>query len=164
MNLLQVVDELYDGPAWHGPSLRESLRGVTAAEAAWRPSPVRHNIWELVVHAAYWKHVVRGRITGRKEPFAFAGHDWFARPRGARTWRDDLRLLAEEHRKLRAVVAAMTPEDRRRRLPRRKDTAGANVFGVAAHDAYHAGQIGLLRKLARENAKTRRKSSNRRTR
>ena len=147
MKLAQIVDELYRGPAWHGPSLRESIRGVTAAQAAWRPSPRRHNIWEIVVHAAYWKHVVRRRLTGRKEAFAFAGHDWFVRPGGPRTWRDDLRLLADEHRKLRASVAAMTPEERRRVLPRRRDTAGANAFGVAVHDAYHAGQIGLLRKL-----------------
>ena len=147
MNLLQIVDELYGGPAWHGPSLSESLRGVTTADAAWRPAPRRHNIWEIVVHAAYWKHVVRRRLTGRNDPFPFAGHDWFVRPRGRRTWRDDLRLLADEHRKLRKVVGAMTPEERRRRLPRRSDTAGANAFGVATHDAYHAGQIALLRKL-----------------
>jgi hypothetical protein len=147
MSLLETVDALYAGPAWHGPSLLESLRGVTAVEAAWRPAPSRHNIWEIAVHAAYWKHVVRARLTGTREKFAFAGHDWFARPAGPRSWRDDLRLLREEHRKLRAVVGRMTPEDRRRRLPRRSDTAGVNAYGVAIHDVYHAGQITLLRRL-----------------
>lgn len=149
MNLIKIVDELFNGAAWHGPALRESLRGVTADDAAWRPAPGRHNIWEIAVHAAYWKHVVRGRLTGRKERFPLAGHDWFARPRGARTWRDDRRLLTEEHRKLREVVEAMTPETARRRVPRRTDTAADNALGVAVHDAYHAGQIALLRKLRR---------------
>ena len=32
--LIELLDEVYRGPAWHGPSVREALRGVTAAQAA----------------------------------------------------------------------------------------------------------------------------------
>ena len=60
--LIAMVDEGFEGKAWHGPTLRGSLRGVTARQAAWRPAPRRHNIWELTVHAAYWKHTVRRRL------------------------------------------------------------------------------------------------------
>ena len=42
--LLRAIDEGFDRVAWHGPNLRGSLRGVTAAQAAWRPAPDRHNI------------------------------------------------------------------------------------------------------------------------
>jgi len=52
--LLRALDTAYDHSSWHGPILRGSLRGVSAEEAAWRPAPGRHNIWELAVHAAYW--------------------------------------------------------------------------------------------------------------
>lgn len=54
--LLRLLDESYEKSAWQGPNLKGSLRGVHAAQAAWRPAPGRHNVWELVVHAAYWKY------------------------------------------------------------------------------------------------------------
>src|SRR5258705_4125883 len=42
--LLHVIDEGYDHAAWHGPTLRGSIRGVSAAEAAKRPVPGRHSM------------------------------------------------------------------------------------------------------------------------
>ena len=57
-HLLGLLDEAYKRAAWHGPNLRGSIRGLTAREAAWRPSAERNSIWEIVVHAAYWKYVV----------------------------------------------------------------------------------------------------------
>src|SRR5205807_1876418 len=62
--LLDAIDLAFDHRAWHGPNLRGSIRGVTSREAAWRPGSGRHNIWELVVHAAYWKYAARRRLRG----------------------------------------------------------------------------------------------------
>ena len=65
--ILTLLDEAYEERTWHGPNLRQSLRGVSARQAARRPAPGRHNIWELAVHAAYWKYAVRRRLTGEKQ-------------------------------------------------------------------------------------------------
>jgi hypothetical protein len=62
--VLALLDEGYEKRTWHGPNLRQSLRGVTAKQAAWRPERGRHNIWEVALHAAYWKYSVRRRIEG----------------------------------------------------------------------------------------------------
>ena len=51
--LLDSLDEAFDRKSWHGPNLRGAIRGVTAAQAVWRPAGDRHNIWELTLHAAY---------------------------------------------------------------------------------------------------------------
>lgn len=137
------LDEAFAGPAWHGPSLLGALRGVSADLAAWRPAAGRHNIREIVLHCAYWKHTVRGRLTGLRERFARPGRNWIEA--SAESWRHDLDLLKDEHRRLVAVA---------RRLPHRSASRGAaaqNIRGVAAHDIYHAGQIQLLRKLARSS-------------
>src|SRR3712207_2441682 len=61
--LLAVVDRAYDRRSWHGTNLRGSIRGLSAADAAWRPARGRHNVWEIVVHAAYWKYAVTRRLT-----------------------------------------------------------------------------------------------------
>jgi len=51
--LLKSIDQAYDHRSWHGTNLRGSIRGLSLKQAAWRPAQGRHNIWELVVHAAY---------------------------------------------------------------------------------------------------------------
>lgn len=141
--LLQLLDEGYGRQAWHGPNLRQSIRGVTARQAAWRPGRGRHNIWEEVVHAAYWKYAVRRRLLGEKRgSFVLKGSNWFARPqeRSEKAWRGDRALLEKEHETLRRAVAQTADTPRGRKLLR-------HVYGIAMHDVYHAGQIRLLRRL-----------------
>ncbi|MFQ5817286.1 MAG: DinB family protein [Terriglobia bacterium] len=154
---LRLIDEAYDQAAWHGPNLRGSLRGVTAGAAAWRPGPGRpairtgrHNIWEIVVHAAYWKYVVRRRIRGEKRgSFALRGSNWFRRPLALteKAWRQDVALLEQEHVRLRAAVAALSQAELNRRAAKGKTSIATLVHGIAFHDVYHAGQIRLLRRL-----------------
>lgn len=140
--LLALMDEAYEKKAWHGPNLRGTLRGVTAEEAAWRPGEGRHNIWELTVHAAYWKYAVRRRLTGEKRgSFARKGSNWILRPEagaGEAEWRKDLELLGKEHKFLREVVAAMK---------KFTEKQFHMLRGIAAHDLYHAGQIQILKRL-----------------
>ena len=148
--LLDLVDEAFDRQSWHGTNLRGSIRGVTAAQAAWRPGRGRHSIREITIHAAYWKYAVRRRLTGAaRGSFALEGSNWFAAST-SRTWQDDVRLLVDEHRRLREVIAAYPRRALDTRVGRGKLTAAYLIRGVAAHDLYHAGQIQLLKRLQRQ--------------
>lgn len=150
--LLAMIDEAYDGNSWHGPNLRGSIRGVTPKDADRRPGRGRHNIREIVVHAAYWKYAVRRKLTGEKRgSFALKGSNFFPRPGppGGPTWEDDIRLLASEHSLLRAVIVRTKPSALRRKIAGSRRTAGMLIRGIAAHDLYHAGQIQLLKRLLR---------------
>jgi hypothetical protein len=145
-DLLALIDEAFDHQAWHGPTLRAALRGVTEGQAAWRPASGRHNIWEVAVHAAYWKHVVRSRLRGGvREPFGEPGRNWFRRPAPGRRWADDLRRLVETHARLRETIASQGPADLRRAIG--GHPMAYTIRGIAAHDLYHAGQIQLLKRL-----------------
>ena len=150
--LLAVIDSAYDRRSWHGTNLRGSIRGVTARQAAWRPAPARHNIWELVVHAAYWKYAALRRLTGaRRGSFPLKGSNWFARAGAAdeRAWREDVALLDRMHRDLRGEVAALSAADLGRTPRGGTVSRRALLSGTAAHDLYHAGQIQLLKRLQR---------------
>ena len=151
--LLSLIDQAYDRKSWHGTNLRGSIRGLSPSQAASRPAKKRHNIWELVVHAAYWKYVVRRRLLGEpRGSFALKGSNWFERPEGradVAAWRADIRLLDEEHRRLREAIAGMSLEALPRTEPGGTMPLVALVTGVAAHDLYHAGQIQLLKRLAK---------------
>ena len=139
--LLDLLDEAFDKKSWHGPNLRASIRGVSAKQAAWRPAPSGHNIWELTLHAAYWKYVVRRRLTSEKRgSFVLPGTNFFERPieTTEAAWKKDIEILVAEHRKLRTVVSEMAQPSRGQ---------AHMIRGAAAHDLYHAGQIRLLRRL-----------------
>jgi len=144
--ILGLFEEAFRQKTWHGPNLWQSLRGVTAKQAAWRPAPTRHNIWELALHAAYWKYAVRRRLEGGKHgSFVLAGSNFFARPQAEKlteaAWKADKEILRAEHAALgaamkKALKKSLTPE------------TWKMLWGVAFHDVYHAGQIRLLRRLA----------------
>jgi hypothetical protein len=146
--LLDLIDEAFDQISWHGPNLRGSLRGVTARQAAWRPSPGRHNIWELTLHTAYWKYIVRRRLTGEKRgSFVVAGSNFFPRPveLSEAAWKRDIGILLAEHHNLRKTIAQLPPALHKN--PSKWRSTLHMIRGVAAHDLYHAGQIRLLRRL-----------------
>jgi uncharacterized damage-inducible protein DinB len=143
--ILQLFDEAFDKTAWHGPNLWQSLRGVTAKQASWRPAPGRHNIWEETLHAAYWKYVVRRRLEGGKRGgFVLPGSNFFPRPEAGKlsqaAWKKDQQILRSEH-------AALCQAIRRARGKAVTGKVSRILWGVAFHDVYHAGQIRLLRRL-----------------
>jgi len=144
--LLANLDEAYEKKAWHGANLRGSLRGISAEEAVRRPAKGRHNIWELASHAAYWKYAVRRKLRGDKRgSFPMKGSNWFESPSRAQEteWKDLVRLLHSEHGQLRETVAALTDSELRQQRVLRL------VYGIAAHDLYHTGQIQIVKRLVR---------------
>jgi hypothetical protein len=153
--LLAQLDEGFDTKAWHGPNLRGAVRRVDAATAAFRPEPGRKNIWEHVVHAAYWKYTVRRRLLGEaRGSFPLKGSNWFERPDPTvheqdweRAWKADLKLLDKTHHALRAAVEGVSPDELETIPPGSKTTFARLIAGIAMHDVYHAGQIQLLKKL-----------------
>jgi len=141
--LLRLLEEGYEKKTWHGPNLKQALRGVSVRAALSRPQRGRHSIWELAVHAAYWKYVVRRRLLGeRRGSFAIKGSNWFVAPEtgSEAEWRDVRRLLEDEHRKLVHAVADPLHSRAVRKHVRM-------ILGAAFHDTYHAGQIRLVRRL-----------------
>ncbi|MEK6565344.1 MAG: DinB family protein [Bacteroidota bacterium] len=151
-SLLQTIDECFAKRAWHGPNLRGSIRGLSARQAAWRPSPKRHNIWEIVVHCAYWKYVVRRRILGEKRgSFPLEGSNWFRRPENKSevAWRRDIQLLEDMHELMVEAIEDLKPADLKKKVWKSWSTH-STIAGIAMHDVYHAGQIQLLKRLVKQ--------------
>lgn len=150
--LVQIIDRAYNRRSWHGTNLRGAIRGLTAAEATWRPAPSRHNVWEIVLHAAYWKYAVWRRLTGGfRGSFPLRGSNWFDRSDGKMTkaWKEEVALLDRTHQTLRESITKLSQQKLYRPAPGGTVTYFDLVAGVAAHDLYHAGQIQLLKRLYR---------------
>ncbi len=145
------IGQALAGDAWHGPSLDKLLEGVTAEDAAQRPIPSAHNIWELVLHITSWANITRRRLTGgRVEPRK--GENW-PRPGtiSERNWKSARVALAESHARLREVVAGLSDEELVSKVPKGNRSVSNMLHGLTQHDAYHGGQIALLKKTLRSN-------------
>jgi uncharacterized damage-inducible protein DinB len=140
---------------WHGgPTPLGALRGVTAEQAHWRPGPRRKSIWALALHVAYWDYAVRRLLDGSgRGAFPRAPSNWPVPPAGAdpRAWASDVALVRLEHGRLVEAARRLDPARLGRRPPgSRQWTYGELLTGIAMHDAYHTGQIQLLKRLWQE--------------
>jgi hypothetical protein len=139
--LIESLRTAFDQRSWHGANLLGSIRIVHATTARQRLGR-RKTIWQQVLHAAYWKHVVINKLAGTTR-FPRRGSNWPQVPddHSETAWKADVELLKATQRRLIEVVEAL-PEKRLND----KQTRWL-IHGAAAHDVYHGGQIKILRKL-----------------
>lgn len=146
--IVAQLDEIYRGPAWHGPAVLEALQGVTAAAARAKPDPDRHSIWELVRHLTHGRHLLVERLTQTSSEFPHAVKEpwWPVAPTESSeaAWHKDLALLETYHARLVDAVRNATDAQLERRPNPGDQTLAQQLLGMSVHDAYHAGQIRLL--------------------
>ena len=151
--LAEELRRAHSGDAWHGPAVGELVQGVSALDAAAHPVAGAHSIWELVLHLSAWRQeVARRLVTGTLAPPA-AG-DWPRPPAaGDVAWASALAGLETATTEVLAALSTFPAG----RLPERAGDArdpalgsgvtwNAMLHGLAQHDAYHGGQIALLKK------------------
>jgi uncharacterized damage-inducible protein DinB len=152
--LVDQISRAHDGDAWHGSPVKAILEGITHEQAARRPPNGAHAIWEIVLHMTGWRNEVARRASGEPAGEPAAG-DWpvIGEPTAGR-WQAALAALDESHRNLISVVQRLS--DERMLQPTndpRNPALGTGVsyyellHGIVQHDAYHAGQIAMIRKI-----------------
>jgi uncharacterized damage-inducible protein DinB len=152
-SLIQQIEATQAGEPWYGTSRARLLEGLTAAEAAAHPIAGGRSIWELVLHMIAWTREVTRRLQGQPAAEPVEG-DWPAVPAAtAQAWDAAQTELEAAHAGLLAAVAAMPEaqwrqivgESREPALGTGVDVAGMLV-GLAQHDAYHTGQVVMVRR------------------
>ena len=137
--------------SFHGPSLKEALRGVDHMAARLHTLKGRHSIWEIVNHCRFWMEAAAGTVHGEALPGVDGVEDWPRAGQSASEWETDLGRLDESLEKLCEAVQSMNPG--------RLDESTGGVFhgrffeftfrkmlhGIYDHNVYHAGQVSLLK-------------------
>ena len=158
-----TVDSLRDelrrslhGPAWHGPSLLEALADVSPREAQEHPLAGAHSIAELAFHTLAWMEEVTRRLDG-SAPSLPARGDWPSDDAALPTV-EAIRLLRLAGESLDRTLATFPPARLTEIVGDTKQDASAGsgvtyavmLHGLAQHNAYHGGQIVMLRKALRD--------------
>jgi uncharacterized damage-inducible protein DinB len=146
--IIEELQNIHDGDAWHGPSLKESLSGLTARQAATRPLGNAHSIWEIALHIAGWEDVFRRRLEG--EAISEPEEGDFPTPAAVSedAWGRALDRVNGAHRALIGTIAGLTDERLREMVVGKDYTVEYLLRGLVRHNVYHAGQIALLKKAA----------------
>jgi len=145
------LDRMNHGGAWHGPAIKETLNGVTASEAAARPINGAHSIWEIVLHMTAWAEEVRRRLSENARPLNGAA-DW-PPPKDSTgdAWEDARSRLVAAHQRLRQEIREFPPSRLQESVSGEDNNGPTDSFyimlhGLAQHDAYHTGQIAILKR------------------
>ncbi len=156
--LIFQLNTSFLGPAWHGPTLLGSLRGVSPTEALKRPRNCKHCLWDQLLHAIYWKYTILIRL-GVAEPHTFprSPSNWPRTPSPdtpiaglLKLWKADLKLARAIHARVVDAVERVDPRTLDQIPPGgKRATRRVLISGIASHDVYHAGQCQLIKKMIR---------------
>jgi hypothetical protein len=143
----------FAGDPWHGSSVMDILRGIDARLAASHPVEGAHSIWEIVLHLTAWTKEVLRRLEGAHPQLPIDG-DWPpVRTVDPPAWEVAKRDLVDAHRLLGKVLERFPSVNLDKIVGTQRVPAlgtgmsyHAMVNGIIQHDAYHAGQIALLKK------------------
>jgi uncharacterized damage-inducible protein DinB len=148
--LLDTLRRSFDGDAWHGPAVADAINGVTDVQAARRPPGGAHSIWEITLHIAAWANEVARRLHGH-EPAEPEEGDW---PVTGGSWREASQRVRTARDRVIRRVEELAESDLDTTVGRTRDpslgtgfTYAGIIEGLAQHNAYHAGQIMLLRRV-----------------
>lgn len=120
-----------------------------------RPPSEVHSIWELVLHMTAWTREVTRRVREHEARDPEMG-DWPAVPARAdeAAWRKAVQALDAAHADLVAVVRSLDAAGLTRRVGDARDralgtglTVEQTVNGLVQHDAYHSGQVAVVRRI-----------------
>jgi uncharacterized damage-inducible protein DinB len=132
---------------WHGPGVAQLLRNVRAGDAIAKPIPGSHSIWELVLHMTTWKAGPLRWIGGSKKAVGKAENFPKITDASERAWKAAVAKLKATQKEWDAMLAGAADDELDvPASPSRKFTRYDLYIGVLQHDAYHAGQIAVLKR------------------
>ena len=143
--ILKLFADLEHGDCWIGTNFREVLHGIDAGRAVEIHTERTNNIWQLVAHITYWRTRVVNRLTGSDNPPPFAD---FLLPETCtdETWRQALHDFEAAYHLLRNAIHNFKEGNLYKPSPKEGQSFYELIMGCLQHDAYHLGQIMILKR------------------
>ena len=142
--LIAHFDSVFEGPNGDYPAVLETLAGLSAEQAAWKPAPGCNSIWQITDHltaSKVWQIDILEK--------GHAASPVWNQPAGdEKAWRLTIVQLKASHVQLKAALARLTDADLLSvPTPKENQTQLELLLSIAAHEAHHAGQIDYLKGL-----------------
>jgi len=147
--LIKQFSRCYDDNGWF-VALRNSVEGLTALQAIWKPDGADNSIWESLAHVNYYNNAYLQRFKGIDYKYDIVDNDETFRSGdlSEAAWRAEIAKLDEIMTAWRGLITASDESKFDQPVSAENTATWAELIAnVNAHNAYHGGQILLLRKL-----------------
>ena len=143
----KLFSDLYDGNAWIDVTIVRTLKNINSGQAFSRPVAKLNSIWEIVNHLISWRETVLKRMQGEivEEP----KNNYFepVKNNSEDAWSVTLKRMEESQQLWLEFLSKFNNQDLGKFYVQSKYTYYDLIHGILQHDAYHLGQIVLLKKL-----------------
>lgn len=139
--------ELFNGQPWIDVSITGTLSGLTAKQAAAKPFNHANSIWQIVNHLISWREVVLKRLQGENIPSPDNNFFVPIEDISEQSWNDTLSRFESSNADW---IKALENADAMFLETTWQPAGQTNyelILGILQHDAYHLGQIVLLKKF-----------------
>lgn len=142
-----MMDSVFDGAAWHGPSIMKVLTNISP-DQAYKPNAHIRSVCELVRHMTSWKVFVVERLKGHNDFEITKKENWKKNSKdNPMIWNEIVNDLKENHNQLLDTLEHINDEKLNEEVEGKAYNYYTLLHGVIQHDLYHLGEIVLLSKL-----------------
>lgn len=146
--IVKLFTDLQHGDCWIGINFKEALQDVDAALAQKSLGNDTNSIWLLVFHLVYWRTTVINRLNGSIDPPPFKDMS-LPDILDEANWKQTLLDFENTYHQLRSTISHFKEEHLHKPSPKPEQTFYQLMMGCLEHDAYHLGQIVMVKKAVR---------------
>jgi uncharacterized damage-inducible protein DinB len=152
--IARLLEQTFEGQAYYGPSVEKALEDVGVGIAERRPDGGVHSIWELVSHLTAELRHARALLEGHAVPWVEGRTTWpDLTPSSASAWDEAVRDLRDANRALVQAIEQLDDTMLDQQLTQVRRTYYVMLHGTIQHNAYHAGQISMLKRQLMMNSR-----------
>lgn len=144
--VIRLFTDLQHGDCWVGTNFREALHGIPASVARQTTGKSPNSIWQLVYHVMYWRATVINRLSGNLNPPPFTDMSLPGKL-DEEEWRRTLLDFETLYHQLRTALIHFKPALLHQPSVKPEQTHYQLIMGCLQHDAYHLGQLVLLKRM-----------------
>lgn len=154
LNLVDEIKKAFNGDAWHGNHVMQTLNNVQPEKAFQHFIPDAHSIAEIALHLTAWTEEVCSRLNGNPAVEPEMG-DWpMVSEKSTQAWEKIIFNFKIANEELIRICENINPVEWGDAVKDERNAAlGTGVRnaellnGLIQHHAYHSGQIALLSKF-----------------
>ena len=147
--LLRQFDRCYNENGWFA-AVRNVIVDISVEQAAWKPRDSVNCIWESLSHITYYNNAYLQRFKGVDYEYDVASNDetFSVGEYEESAWQTDIGRFDHVMTEWRSLIASADGSRFDRPVSAENNATWAElILDVNAHNAYHGGQIVLLRKM-----------------
>jgi len=142
-----MMSNVFDGAAWHGPSILGVLNKISP-EQAYKSNVHIRSVCELVRHMISWKIFAVERLKGHNDFEITKKENWKENSKeNPMIWNEIVNDLKKSHNQLIDTLEHINDEKLSEEVEGKAYDFYTLLHGVMQHDLYHLGEIVLLSKL-----------------